>query len=99
MGAPVRRTLEIVTDRPTTPAAPLPGERAVRVGAALFAVGVVGVLFVLVPFFFGRDDAPLWTTLLASVLPLGLAVALLGLLHGARANRRAAKRARRAARR
>ena len=57
------------------------------------------MLWVLVPFFLGRDDAPLWTTLLASLLPLGLAVALLGLLHAARTNRRAAKRARRAARR
>ena len=79
------------------PDAPRPGERAVRAGAALFGLGVVGVLCVLVPFFFGRDDAPLWTTLLASLLPVGLAVALGGLLRAARANRRAARRARRAA--
>jgi O-antigen/teichoic acid export membrane protein len=87
-----------VTDSPA-PDAARPGERAVRVGAVLFAVGVVGVLFVLVPFFLGRDDAPLWTTLLASLLPVGLGVALGGLLRAARANRRAARRARRAARR
>ena len=76
---------------------PRPGERAVRVGAWLFGLGFVGVLLVLVPFFLGRDDAPLWTTLLASLLPVGLGIALAGLLRGARANRRAARRARRAA--
>ena len=91
-----RRRLEIVTDSPA-PDAPLPGERAVRVGAVLFALGVVGVLCVLVPFFLGRNDAPLWTTLLASLLPVGLGIALTGILRAARANRRAARRARRAA--
>ena len=40
------------------PDAPLPGERAVRVGGVLFGLGVAGVLLVLVPFFFGREDAP-----------------------------------------
>lgn len=59
-----------------------------RVGAVLFAVGVIGVLGVLVPFFFGRQDAPLGWTLLASLLPVGLGVALLGLLRGARGGRR-----------
>lgn len=87
------RTLQIVTARHVAPDAPLPGERAVRVGAVLFGLGVVGVLLVLVPFFFGRADAPLWTTLLASLLPLGLGIALSGLLRAARTNRRAARRA------
>lgn len=72
----------------------LPGERTVRAGALLFGVGVVGVLLVVVPFLLGRDDAPLWSTLLASLLPVGLGLALLGLLRGARARRRAARRER-----
>jgi len=59
----------------------------VRVGAVLFALGVLGVLVVVVPFLLGRDDAPLWTTLLASLLPVGLGLALLGLLRGARTRR------------
>ena len=67
---------------------PLPGERMVRAGAVLFGLGVVGVVVVVVPFLLGRDDAPLWTTLLASLLPVGLGLALLGLLRGARARRR-----------
>ena len=62
-----------------------PGERLVRVGAAVFALGVVGVLLAVVPFFLGREDAPSWTALLASLLPVGLGIALLGLLRGARA--------------
>lgn len=65
-----------------------PGERLVQAGAALFGLGVLGVLAVVVPFLLGRDDAPLWTTLLASLLPVGLGLALLGLLRGARARRR-----------
>ena len=65
-----------------------PGERLVLVGALLFAFGIAGVLAVVVPFLLGRDDAPLWTTLLALLLPLGLGLALLGLLRGARARRR-----------
>lgn len=64
------------------------GDRLVRVGALLFGLGVVGVLLVVVPFLLGNDDAPLWTTLLASLLPVGLGVALLGLLRGARNRRR-----------
>ena len=65
-----------------------PGDGLVRTGALLFGVGVLGVLAVVVPFLLGRDDAPLWTTLVASLLPVGLGLALLGLLRGARARRR-----------
>ncbi len=59
-----------------------------RAGAGLFGLGVLGVLAVVVPFLLGRDDAPLWTTLVASLLPVGLGLALLGLLRGARTRRR-----------
>ena len=65
-----------------------PGDRLVRIGALVFGLGILGVLAVVVPFLLGRDDAPLWTTLLASLLPVGLGLALLGLLRGARARRR-----------
>jgi VIT1/CCC1 family predicted Fe2+/Mn2+ transporter len=65
-----------------------PGDRLVRAGALVFGLGVLGVLAVVVPFLLGRADAPLWTTLLASLLPVGLGLALLGLLRGARARRR-----------
>ena len=77
-----------MTARHAAPETPQPGEGLVRVGAAVFALGVVGVLLAVVPFFLGRDDAPSWTALLASLLPVGLGISLLGLLRGARARRR-----------
>ena len=62
------------------------GDRLVRVGAGTFALGVVGVLLVVVPFFLGHGEAPLGLSLLALLLPVGLALALTGLLVGARAH-------------
>ena len=53
----------------------------------LFGLGVLGIVAVLVPFLLGRQDAPLWTTLVASLMPIGLALSLLGLLRGARSRR------------
>jgi hypothetical protein len=47
--------------RHEAPDDPRPGEGLVRAGAAVFGIGVVGVLLAVVPFFFGRDDAPSWT--------------------------------------
>ncbi len=75
--------------RHEAPDDPRPGERLVRVGAGVFAVGVVGVLLAVVPFFFGRDDASSAVTLVASLLPVGLGLALVGLLLGARSRRQA----------
>lgn len=77
-----------MTARHAAPAHSAPGERLVRAGALLFGLGVLGVLAVVVPFLLGRDDAPLWTTLVASLLPVGLGLALVGLLRGARTRRR-----------
>ena len=71
---------------------PQPGDRLVRIGAVVFGLGVLGVLAVLVPFLLGREDAPLWTTLAASLLPVGHGLSLLGLLRGARARRRDRRR-------
>ena len=58
--------------RHEAPDDPRPGEGLVRIGAVVFGVGVVGVLLAVVPFFFGRQDAPSWTALTASLLPVGL---------------------------
>ena len=79
-----------MTARHAAPRSRGPGDGLVRAGALLFGLGVVGVLAVVVPFLLGREDAPLWSTLLASLLPVGLGLALLGLLRGARSRRRAA---------
>ncbi len=77
-----------MTARHAAPEDPRPGERLVRAGAIVFAIGVVGVLLAVVPFFFGREDAPSWVAVLASIMPVGLGISLLGLLRGARARRR-----------
>lgn len=61
------------------------GDLLVRGGAVLFAIGVVAVLAILVPFLTGaRSDAPTALDLVALLLPVGLGLALLGLLRGAR---------------
>ena len=81
------RSHERSSARHAAPELPQPGERLVRAGAVVFGLGVLGVLAVLVPFLLGRDDAPLWTTLVASLLPVGLGISLVGLLRGARSRR------------
>ena len=70
------------------PEQPQPGERLVRGGAVVFGVGLLAALVVVVPFFFGRTDAPLGLTLLTLLMPLGLGIALSGLLRAARRGRR-----------
>lgn len=74
--------------RHAAPDDPRPGDGLVRAGAVVFAVGIVGVLLAVVPFFFGRSDAPTWTALTASLLPVGLGIALVGLFVGARSRGR-----------
>lgn len=59
----------------------------VRLGAVVFGVGVVAVLVALVAFLLGRN-APGWSALVAVLLPVGLGLALLGLLRGALRRRR-----------
>lgn len=59
----------------------------VRAGALLFAIGGIGVLLTVLPYFFGDDDPALAALVVATLMPVGLALALLGLLRGARAGR------------
>jgi hypothetical protein len=62
-----------------------PGDLLVRAGAIVFAVGALAVLAILVPFFLGDGhDAPTALNLVALLLPLGLGLALAGLLRGSR---------------
>lgn len=69
------------------------GSRLVAVGAVLFGLGVVAVVVAVVPVLLGADTGPTGAVTVASVLlPLGFALALLGLLRGARARRRASRR-------
>jgi len=65
-----------------------PGDRLVRAGAVVFAVGVVATVAIVVPFFLGRSDAPLGLVLPTLLMPVGLGIALSGLLRSARRGRR-----------
>lgn len=56
-----------------------PGETLVRAGAVVFGVGLVAVLAV-VGLFLAEAAVPLWLVVTASTLPLGLGIALIGLL-------------------
>src|SRR3954454_16000984 len=62
-----------------------PGDGLVRAGAVVFGIGLVAVLVVVLPFFFGKENWPLPFNVAAGVLPpLGLALALAGLVRSAR---------------
>ncbi|MGN6246190.1 MAG: hypothetical protein ACTHQ3_21275 [Motilibacteraceae bacterium] len=74
------------TGRPPYDAA-RPGDRLVTVGAVLFGIGLVAVLITVVPFFLGTDRMPLGVYLTAALAPIGFAVALVGLVRGARSRR------------
>ena len=57
-----------------------------RAGAVVFLLGALAVLAVVVPFLLGHGhDAPEVLNLLALLLPVGLGLALIGLLRGTRA--------------
>lgn len=58
-----------------------------RIGAAVFAVGLVAALLVLIPYLGGDGaEAPLALDLLMLLLPAGFGLALVGLLLGARSH-------------
>lgn len=63
--------------------------RLVPVAVAIFGLGLVALVAVFVLYVSGRHDLPLWLNSSAGVLvPLGLALALLGLIRDGRASRR-----------
>jgi len=72
-----------------------PGDLLVRMGAVVFALGVVAVLAAVVPAVLTDQPGRLPLVVAAgSLLPLGFGLALLGLLRAARTNRREARRTR-----
>ena len=60
----------------------------VRAGAAVFVVGVLAVVVMVVPFFTGSGRPPLVVDVLATLTPVGFAIARVGLLVSDRASRR-----------
>jgi hypothetical protein len=69
-------------------AVPARSSSIVPVAVAIFALGVVALAAVFALFMSGHHDLPLWLNSSAGVLvPLGLALALFGLVREARARR------------
>ncbi|MCU1655604.1 MAG: hypothetical protein JWO57_260 [Pseudonocardiales bacterium] len=70
----------------------LPRSRAVRIGVALFVVGLVFIAADVVPFFFSDHNRPLWLNLACLLAPAGFAVAVWSAVRAGRADQRAAVR-------
>ena len=69
-------------------AVPARSSKLVPVAVAIFAIGLVALAAVFVLYVSGHRDLPLWLNGSAGVLgPLGLALALVGLVRQARARR------------
>lgn len=80
-----------MTPRHAAPSSSAPGETLVRIGAVVFVLGVVAVVVAVVPSVLSGDPARLSLILAAgTLLPVGLGVALVGLLRAARTGRRTA---------
>jgi hypothetical protein len=63
--------------------------KLVAVAVAIFALGLLAVAAVFVLYVTGRHDLPLWlNTSAGALVPLGLALALIGLVREARQSRR-----------
>ena len=67
-----------------------PGDALVRVGAILFVIGAVATIATVAPLFLGLTPLPSAAYFVSMVMPVGFAVALVGLLRAARAQRRSA---------
>lgn len=66
--------------------------RTVRVGVALFAVGLIFVAIDVIPYFSGAHDRPLWLNLACLLAPVGFVVAVYPPLRRGRADQRRALR-------
>ncbi|MDQ2837848.1 MAG: hypothetical protein M3Y42_20185 [Actinomycetota bacterium] len=63
---------------------------SVRIGFALFVIGLVFLVVTVLPFFFGDHNRPLWLNLGCLGVPIGFVVAVTGAVRAGRADQRAA---------
>jgi hypothetical protein len=68
----------------------IPRSMGVRIGFALFAVGLVFLVCTVIPFFFDDHNRSLWLNLGSMLAPLGFIVAVVGVIRAGRADQRAA---------
>ncbi len=65
-----------------------PGDRLVRIGAALFIIGTLATLATITPLLIGTTALPTAVYLVSTLMPLGFAIAGAGLFKSARNQRR-----------
>ena len=65
-----------------------PGDLLVRIGAVVFVVGAVGTLATVAPLLLGTGRLPTPAYFVSMLMAVGFALALLGLLRSALAQRR-----------
>ncbi|MBV9823286.1 MAG: hypothetical protein JO144_13685 [Actinobacteria bacterium] len=65
---------------------------AVRLGLAMFVLGLGFLAVTVLPFFSGSHDRPLWLNLGCLLAPVGLVVAVVAAVRAGRADQRAAAR-------
>lgn len=53
-----------------------PSSPVVRLGLAIFVIGVVFVGFAFIAFFLGHHDLPLWLNLACLLVPVGIVMAV-----------------------
>lgn len=70
----------------------LPQSRAVRIGLALFVLGLLFVVGDVIWWFSGGHDSPVWLNVLCMLAPAGFLVAVWSALRAGRAEQRAALR-------
>ncbi|MBI0300070.1 hypothetical protein JBE04_37840 [Streptomyces sp. PRKS01-29] len=78
--------------------ASLPGDRLIRSGVIVFAVGAVATLVTVAPLFLGADPLPSVAYLVCMLMGVGFALAAAGLLRSIAAQRREATAAARVSR-
>jgi hypothetical protein len=64
----------------------------IRLGLALFVLGLAFAAVTVLPFFLGEHDRPLWLNLGCLLAPIGFALAVTGAFRTGRADQRAALR-------
>ncbi|QFR97773.1 hypothetical protein GBW32_15385 [Streptomyces tsukubensis] len=70
---------------------PGPGDRLVRIGVIVFAVGAVATLVTLAPLFLGSDPFPLVAYTVSMLMAVGFVLAGAGVLKSVSAQRRRAR--------
>ncbi|MFE9060715.1 hypothetical protein [Streptomyces violaceusniger] len=70
--------------------APLPGDRLIRSGVIVFAIGAVATLVTVAPLFLGADPLPSVAYFICMLMGVGFALAAAGLLRSVAAQRRQA---------